>query len=79
MSSPPTPDWFRAAVRRFLVPAAIAIAGMVVVLVVAGSTGAIIGWTLIGLAGILAVGLLFLEVGYSEDRERAGRGAGPPR
>ena len=76
MSSSPRPDWMRAAIRRFLIPAAIAVAGMVVVLVVAGTTGEIIGWTLIGLAGIIAVALVFLEVGYSEDRDRARRPGG---
>jgi hypothetical protein len=49
---------------------------MVVVLAVAGTTGEIIGWTLVGLAGIIAVALVFLEVGYSEDRDRARRPGG---
>jgi hypothetical protein len=76
MSSSDPPDWVRAAIRRFLLPAAIAVAGMVVVLVVGGTTGEIIGWTLLGLAGIIAVALVFLEVGYSEDRDRARRPRG---
>ena len=48
------------------------------------SVSAIAGFFLIGVAGVIAVSLVFYEVGLSEDRERAreaaersGAGAGP--
>lgn len=36
-----------------------------------GATGQFVGFLLIGVGLIVAVGLVFLEVGLSEDRERA--------
>jgi hypothetical protein len=60
-------DWRRAAARRFLVPLAIAIAGIVVVAVSSG-TAEIVGGGLIAVT--IAISLAFLEVGYSEDRAR---------
>ncbi len=36
-----------------------------------GSTGQFVGFLLIGVGLIIAMGLVFLEVGLSEDRERA--------
>jgi hypothetical protein len=62
-------DWRRAAARRFLVPLAIAIAGIVVVAVSSG-TAEIVGGGLIAVAVTIAISLAFLEVGYSEDRAR---------
>ncbi len=62
-------DWRRAAARRFLVPLAIAIAGIVVVAISSG-TAEIVGGGLIALAVTIAISLAFLEVGYSEDRAR---------
>jgi hypothetical protein len=63
-------DWRRAAARRFAVPVVVAAAGVALVVLAAGTTR-IIGWGLVALAITLSVSLLFLEVGYSEDRARA--------
>lgn len=65
-------DWRRAALRRFLVPLAIAIAGIVLVVATSG-TAEIIGGGVIALAVTIAISLAFLEIGYSEDRERGER------
>lgn len=46
------------------------IAGVVCVAVF-GGTGQFVGFLLIGVGLIIATGLVFLEVGFSEDRERA--------
>ena len=69
-------DWRRAAARRFLVPLAIAIAGMVLIALTSG-TAEIIGGGLLALAVTVAISLAFLEVGYSEDRARARDERGP--
>ena len=47
------------------------IAGVVCVAVFGAGTGQFVGFTLIGVGLVLATGLAFLEVGLSEDRERA--------
>ena len=62
-------DWRRPAARRFAAAAAITIAGAVVA-AMAGGTPALIGWAILGVGLVLVVSLVFLEVGYSEDRER---------
>jgi hypothetical protein len=41
-----------------------------VVVAAAGGTTAFIGWAILGVGLVLVVSLVFLEVGYSEDRER---------
>jgi hypothetical protein len=64
------PSWRRAAARRFAVAAAIAAAGIVVIVASSG-TGRIIGWGVLGVGLVVAISLVFLEIGYSEDRERA--------
>lgn len=64
-------DWKRRALRRALWPMLIALAGFVVVLIGKDDTLGIIGWAIVGAAVTVAIGLVFLEVGYSEDRERA--------
>jgi hypothetical protein len=63
-------SWRRAAARRFAVAAAIAAAGIVVIVASSG-TGRIIGWGVLGVGLVVAISLVFLEIGYSEDRERA--------
>lgn len=70
-------DWRRAAGRRFLVPLAIAIAGIVVIAVGSG-TVEIIGGGVVAVAVTVAISLAFLEVGYSEDRARERDEHGPP-
>lgn len=70
-------DWRRAAARRFLVPLAIAIAGIVVIAVGSG-TVEIIGGGVVAVAVTVAISLAFLEVGYSEDRARERDERGPP-
>jgi len=47
------------------------IAGALCSAVLSGLAGQLAGFVLIGLGLILATGLVFLEVGLSEDRERA--------
>jgi hypothetical protein len=70
-ASAPAPDreWLRAAARRFLVQLAVAVVGIVLV-VAWGGVVRIIGWGVIGIAVTIALSLVFLEVGYSEDRAR---------
>jgi uncharacterized oligopeptide transporter (OPT) family protein len=63
-------DWRGAAARRFVVPLVIAVAGIVVVVVTDG-TARIVGWGVIAVAVTVAISLVFLEVGLSEDRDRA--------
>jgi hypothetical protein len=65
-------DWRRAAARRFVVPLVIAIAGIVLIAATSG-TAEIIGGGVVALAVTIAISLAFLEVGYSEDREREDR------
>jgi hypothetical protein len=64
-------QWQRAALRRATVPAILAVAGIVLLLVAGDGVGAIVGWGIVGIAATLALSLAFLEVGYSEDRARA--------
>ncbi|MBV9536474.1 MAG: hypothetical protein JO321_13790 [Solirubrobacterales bacterium] len=47
------------------------VAGAVCAAIFGGETGQLVGFSLIGVGLILATGLVFLEVGLSEDRERA--------
>jgi hypothetical protein len=60
----------RAAAGRFLVPMAVVVVGIVLI---AGWDGVmrIIGWGAVAIAITIALSLVFLEVGYSEDRARA--------
>jgi hypothetical protein len=69
-AAPDDYDWLAAAARRFVVPLVILAAGIVVVAVGDG-TARDIGWGIIAVALTVAVSLVFLEVGLSEDRERA--------
>jgi hypothetical protein len=62
--------WRGPALRRLLVPIAIAIPGIVLTAATDGIVFAI-GWGLIGVALVIALSLAFLEVGLSEDRQRA--------
>jgi hypothetical protein len=41
------------------------------VIVASSGTGRIIGWGVLGVGLVVAISLVFLEIGYSEDRERA--------
>ena len=62
-------EWRRAAARRFAATGAVAVVGIVLVLVASGAAD-VVGAALIGIAVTVAVSLMFLEVGYSEDRAR---------
>jgi uncharacterized sodium:solute symporter family permease YidK len=62
-------NWRRAAARRFVVPLAIALVGLVVILATSG-IAEIVGGGVVAVAVTIAVSLVFLEVGLSEDRER---------
>jgi hypothetical protein len=72
--APPAPTddrrWIAAAAQRSLAPIAIAAVGIVLVAVWAG-TVRIIGWGVLGVASVVALSLVFLEVGYGEDRALA--------
>jgi MFS family permease len=66
-----------AAARRFLAPLVLAVAGILLAALTTG-TARIIGWGVIAVAITVAISLVFLEIGYSEDRARA-REAGTRR
>jgi hypothetical protein len=71
-------DWRRRAARRSILPLLVAVAGFVVVLIGKDGTLGIIGWAIVGVGITIAISLVFLEVGYSEDRAReAERRDGP--
>ena len=55
----------------FGLAAAFVIAGALCAALTTGDTGQLVGLALIGTGAVLATGLVFLEVGLSEDRERA--------
>ena len=69
-------DWRRAAARRFLVPLALAVAGIVLIAATSG-TAEIVGGGVVAVAVTVAISLAFLEVGYSEDRARERERRGP--
>ena len=57
--------------RLLAVPAGLALAGAVVLIVAGGSLpGTLVGGVLISIAGVVAISLVFYAVGRSEDRER---------
>ena len=62
--------WRRAAALRFLVPLVIAAAGIVLI-AADDRTVSAIGWGVFGVAITVAISLVFLEIGYSEDRDRS--------
>jgi hypothetical protein len=62
--------WRGAAARRFLVPLAIAAVGIVLVVATTGAVR-VIGWGVVAVAITVAMSLVFLEIGFSEDRARA--------
>lgn len=58
--------------RQAAVPAALALAGAVVLVVTGSSTAGVVAATmLMGTAAVIAISLVFYAVGRSEDRERA--------
>ena len=69
---PPPPDlaWKRAALLRGAAVAALAAVGLVLAFATDG-TAPDVGYTLVGIAFVLALSIAFLEIGYSEDRARA--------
>ncbi|MBA2297020.1 MAG: hypothetical protein H0W14_03150 [Actinobacteria bacterium] len=71
-------EWRRAAAVRFVVPVALAVVGAVLA-AVADGTLRIVGWGVIAIAVTVAISLVFLEVGYSEDRARAREDPRQPR
>src|SRR3954471_7251045 len=65
--------------RQAAVPVGLTLAGIVVLLATHSSTAGIAAATvLIGCGGVIAVSLVFLAVGRSEDAERASRETPPP-
>jgi hypothetical protein len=63
-------DWRRAARRRFIAPVVLAIVGVVVGVATSGVVQ-IVAWGVFAVALTIAISLVFLEVGLSEDRARA--------
>ena len=61
----------RARIGVYASTALLIIAGAVCAAAFGGGTGQFVGFLLIGAGLIIATGLVFLEVGLSEDRERA--------
>jgi hypothetical protein len=62
--------------------AALVVAGAACAALISGTLGQVLAMALIGLGLVLVVSLLFAEVGFSEDRERArsqGDGGAPRR
>jgi hypothetical protein len=72
---PSPPRGWRPA-RRWWLPVGLAAVGIAVVLATSG-TAAIVGWGIVASAVTVAISLVFLEVGYSEDRARARGEYGP--
>ena len=69
-SMPKEPEWQPAAAAlRFAAPAAIVVAGAVVI-IATGGVARIVGSGVLAVGVTLALSLVFLEVGYSEDRAR---------
>jgi hypothetical protein len=62
--------WRKAAMRRLVVPLLIAVIG-IALLTSSSDTVSIIGWGTFAVAITVAISLIFLEIGYSEDRARA--------
>jgi xanthosine utilization system XapX-like protein len=62
-------NWRRAAARRAMLPVAIALVGIVGLIAGEGALR-IAAWGVVGVAITVATALVFLEVGYSEDRAR---------
>ncbi len=69
-SKPPAEPWRRAALRRAIVPLVLIAVGAVIASVTSGTAQAV-GFGIFGVGCVVAVSLFFLEVGYSEDRDRA--------
>jgi hypothetical protein len=61
----------RARISLYGATALLIVAGVVCAAAFGGGTVQFVGFLLIGAGLIIAVGLVFLEVGLSEDRERA--------
>ena len=70
VATPKEPRWqASAAARRFAAPAVIVVAGAVVI-IATGGVARIVGSGVLAVGVTLALSLVFLEVGYSEDRAR---------
>jgi hypothetical protein len=61
----------RARIAAYGSAGALVAAGVICEAAIAGGVGQILGFALIGLGSVTAISLVFLEIGLSEDRERA--------
>jgi hypothetical protein len=61
----------RVAVTRIAPPLALAVVGVVLATAWSSTAAQAAGFALVGIACVIAVSLAFLEIGLSEDRERA--------
>jgi len=64
--------------KQAAVPAALALAGAVVALLWDSTAARAVAFALFGIACVVAVALVFLAVGRSEDAERAASAPSPP-
>ena len=71
------PEWQRRAIRRFSGTAIVVVAGLALVLLSDNDDAKAVGFVIAGLGAVLATVFAFLEVGLSEDRERASRDEPP--
>jgi hypothetical protein len=62
-------DWRRAARRRFGVLLGVIVAGVLLAAIASGALQ-IVGVGLLCVSAVAGVSLVFLEIGYSEDRDR---------
>jgi hypothetical protein len=62
---------WRSRIAAFGSAAVLLIAGALCTALIGGNAGQIVGLALMGTGAIVATGLVFLEVGLSEDHERA--------
>lgn len=61
----------RARILAFGTAGLLVVVGVVVGVALGGTAGQIVALALVSVGGVIAVSLVFLEVGLSEDRERA--------
>lgn len=71
---PADAGWRASAARRFVLALAVAMIGLVGIVVTSG-TATIAAGAVLTAGVMLAISFVFLEIGYSEDRERAREGS----
>jgi hypothetical protein len=64
---------------RIAIPIVMIVLGAIAAIAIPGMAGTVVAMVLVGSALVIAVCLVFLEVGLSEDRERARQEGRRPR